>query len=148
MIRLILVLWLTATAAYAVEPHEMLADPALEARAQALDEELRCVRCRSENIASSGADWAADARVLVRELISDGKTDQQVLDFFVERYGEYVLMRPPAKGGNLILWFAGPALLLIGMGTAAMYLRRRATPAAPEELSQDEQARLNDLMRD
>lgn len=148
MRRLALILWCLAAPAFAVEPHEMLDDPALEARAQALDDELRCVKCRSENIASSNADWAADARVLVRELVADGRSDQEVRDFFVARYGDYVLMRPTAEGANLILWLAGPALLLAGGGIAAAYLRRRSRPEAPGDLSDDERARLADLLRD
>ncbi len=148
MKRLVLLFWLIAAPALAVEPHEMLADPALEARAQALDEILRCVQCQSENIASSNGQWAADARVTVRELISDGKSDQDVLDFFVDRYGEFVLMRPTAEGANLVLWLAGPGLLLIGAGIAVTYLRRRAQPAVPEKLSAEEEERLAELLRD
>lgn len=149
MRRLLLLLWLVAaTPALAVEPHEMLADPVLEARAQALDDALRCVQCQSESIASSNGQWAADARQTVRELISEGRTDQEVFDFFVARYGEFVLMRPTAEGANLILWLAGPALLLLGAGIAVTYLRRRSTPEAPDALSAEEERRLAELMAD
>ncbi len=134
----------------AVEPHEMLADPALEARAQALDEEIRCVKCRSEVIASSNASWAADARVVVREMILDGASDQEVRNFFVKTYGEYALMTPNAGGSNLILWLAGPAMLILGGGMAVIYLRRRSGAVAPDEttLSDAEAARLREIMKD
>ena len=149
MRRLLLVFVVAAWPALAVEPHEMLADPALEARAQALDHELRCVKCRSETIASSNADWAADARVLVRELISEGRSDAEVLDFFVERYGDYVLMTPPAEGANLVLWYAPAGLLLIGALVAGLYLRGRSVPAGPaDDLSPDEKSRLEALLRE
>lgn len=145
---LVLCLCLCAFPVLAVEPEEMLADPQLEARAQALDEKLRCVKCRSEVIASSNADWASDARVIVRELIADGASDQDVLDFFVARYGEYVLMTPQTTGSNVLLWLAGPLMLMLGGGLAAIYLRRRAvaTPATEVVLSEDEQARLKEIM--
>jgi cytochrome c-type biogenesis protein CcmH len=152
MKRLILVLLLLAGPVWAVEPHEMLDDPALEARAQQLDQELRCVKCQSEALASSNAKWAADARVLLRQLLSDGYSDQEVLDFFVVRYGEYVLMEPKKGGTNTLLWYAGPIMLLLGFGIGLGYLRRRNTASAkgdmPQALSSDESARLAEIMKD
>lgn len=146
MKRLVLILLLLGTPLFAVEPHEMLDDPVLEALAQVLDDELRCVRCRSESIASSNAVWAADARVLVRDLLEQGMTDQEVLDFFVARYGEFVLMRPTAQGGNLILWYSAPVLLLLGLGIAAAYLRQRKRPVPVDEaLSAEDTKRLREL---
>jgi len=144
--RALLVLVLLAAPAWAVEPDEMLADPALEARANALDDQLRCVQCRSESIAFSNADWSRDARLMVRELISEGATDDEVLDFFVERYGEVVLMRPRAEGATLLLWLAAPLMLLAAGGVAFTYLRRRSSPAPETGLSAEEQARLEDLL--
>jgi len=146
MIRALLLLVLLAAPAWAVEPDEMLADPALEARANALDDQLRCVQCRSESIAFSNADWSRDARLMVRELVSEGATDDEVLDFFVERYGEVVLMRPRAEGATLLLWLAAPLMLLAAGGVAFAYLRRRAAPAPETGLSAEEQARLEDLL--
>ncbi|MFD1156752.1 cytochrome c-type biogenesis protein [Roseovarius aestuarii] len=146
---LILCLCLYTLPALAVEPDEMLADPVLEARAQVLDEKIRCVKCRSEVIASSNADWASDARVVVRELIADGKTDDEVLDFFVARYGEYVLMTPQTSGSNVLLWLAGPLMLMVGGWLAVIYLRRRAgaDPDTELVLSEAEQARLDEIMK-
>ncbi len=146
MMRLALILVLIAGAAWAVEPDEMLPDPALEARAQALDHELRCVQCRSESIASSNADWARDARILVRELIQDGAEDQAVLDFFVERYGDVVLMRPEANGSNLILWLAPLGMVLIAGGLALGYVRRRRDQPETAGLTAEEQAQLQRIL--
>lgn len=111
--RWILIFLIWTTAAVAVEPEEMLPDPVLEQRAQNLDALIRCVQCRSENIASSNADWARDARVLVREMIAAGATDQDVLDRFVRSYGEVVLMKPTMDGMNVLLWLAAPFLFVV-----------------------------------
>ncbi len=151
MIRsLLMIFCLLAAPAFAVEPDEMLADPVMEKRAQALDEALRCVKCRSENIASSRADWARDARILVRELIEGGASDTEVIEFFKARYGDYVLMKPEASGANLLLWLAGPALLLVAGGIALSYLRGRsgAPSTGVTALSAEEQARLDELLKD
>ncbi|MDJ1007281.1 MAG: cytochrome c-type biogenesis protein CcmH [Paracoccaceae bacterium] len=147
MIRALLLVCLLASPAFAVEPDEMLADPALEARANALDDVIRCVQCRSEAIGSSNADWARDARLVVRELIADGASDEEVLAFFVERYGEVVLMRPTTTGANLVLWLAAPAMLLGAGIVALVYLRRRST-AEPggAALTPEEQARVDELL--
>ena len=147
MKRLALILCLLATPLAAVEPDEMLADPVLEARANALDDEIRCVQCRSENIASSNADWARDARLMVRALISEGASDEEVLDFFVDRYGEVVLRTPRAEGANLILWAAAPIMLLIALAASLVYVRRRAGATVPADaLSAEEEARLSELL--
>lgn len=145
---LVLALALGVAPVWAVQPDEMLSDPALEARAQDLDHELRCVKCRSEAIASSNADWAADARRIVRELIAGGASDAEVKAYFVDRYGEYVLMEPNARGANWLLWAAGPLMLLIAGGAAAVYLRRRAQGSPDQEaaLSAQEQDRLRQIL--
>lgn len=152
MKKFLLFLLLIATPVFAVEPDEMLSDPQLEARAQAIDHQLRCVKCRSEVIASSNADWARDARMLVRELIAEGRTDGEVLDFFVARYGDYVLMRPRFGGSNLLLWLAGPLLLLLGLLAALVFIRRRAAKPRSETgdamLSEEEKARLEKLLHE
>ena len=144
----LLALW--AGLAAALEPSEMLSDPALEARARALDHEIRCVKCQSESLASSNADWARDARRTIRELISGGATDTEVRGWFLERYGEFVLMDPPKSGSTLALWLAGPAMALIGLLGAAAYLRgrARAAEAPPDALSEAEEARLREILKD
>ncbi|HCQ64397.1 MAG TPA: cytochrome C biogenesis protein CcdA [Rhodobacteraceae bacterium] len=135
-------------AARAVNPDEVLADPGLESRAREISAGLRCVVCRGENIDESNAGIARDLRLLVRERVLEGDSNDEVLDFVVERYGEYVLMKPTTGGANLLLWGAGPVLFLLAAGGAALYLRRRA--AAPEPavaLSDEEKTRLDELMR-
>ncbi len=142
-------LTLTALPAPAVQPDEMLEDPGLEARARQISEGLRCLVCRNENIDDSNADLARDLRLLVRERLKAGDTDDQVVAYLVDRYGEYVLLNPTAKGANLILWVAGPAALLIGLIGAGIYVRRRrnAPEPAATPLSADEEKRLSEILR-
>ena len=138
---------LLASPAGAVQPGERLADPALEARARALSAGLRCMVCRNESIDESDAELAGELRVLVRERIAAGETDDEVLAFLVDRYGEYVLLSPTADGANLILWGAPIALLLLGSGLAVAHVgRQRRGTAAP--LDAREEARLRALMDD
>jgi len=136
---------LLAAPAGAVKPDEILADPALEARARALSQELRCLVCRNENIDDSDASLARDLRLLVRERLVAGDSDDEALAFITDRYGEFVLLNPPARGANLILWLAGPALLLAGAAIALTMLRRRQTSPEPQALSPEDKARLRDL---
>lgn len=147
---LILVLALLAAPAGAVQPDEVLADPALETRAREISQGLRCLVCRNENIDESNADLARDLRLLVRERLLAGDSDAEVVAYLVDRYGEYVLLKPTATGENLILWIAGPAMLLVALATAALYLRRRrsAPDAAPAPLSADERARLDEILNE
>ncbi|MEO0691780.1 MAG: cytochrome c-type biogenesis protein [Pseudomonadota bacterium] len=149
MMRLATMLWLVlASAAMALDPSEMLEDPALEAKARELDHALRCVVCQSESVASSNATWAVEARQVIREQVAAGKSNAEVVDFFVERYGEFVLMNPRTSGSNWLLWAAGPLMLLIAMGIGMAYLRgRSAAPATTEAgLSADEARRLREIM--
>ncbi|MCC5968458.1 MAG: cytochrome c-type biogenesis protein CcmH [Pararhodobacter sp.] len=132
--------------ALAVQPDEVLDDPALEARARALSTGLRCVVCRNESIDESNADLARDMRIILRERLVAGDTDAQAVQFLVDRYGEYVLLNPQRDGVNLILWVAAPVLLLLGLGVAAMAVRRRARPEEP--LSDAEKARLKEILRE
>lgn len=148
MKRLALILCLIAAPIWAVEPDEVLSDPALEERARDLSKGLRCLVCRNESIDESNAELAKDMRVLVRERLVAGDSDDEVIDFLVDRYGEFVLLTPTASGANLALWLAGPALFLLGGGIAFAYLRGRARPAAPDKLSDEERSRLDELMRD
>lgn len=133
------------------QPDELLDDPALEERARDLSADLRCLVCRNESIDESNADLARDMRLVVRERLVEGDSDDEVLAYMVERYGEFVLLRPTTKGANMILWVAAPAMFLVALGTALLYLRRRERAAAAEarvDLSPDEEARLRELMRD
>ena len=134
--------------AFAVQPGEMLADPVLEARARALSRGLRCLVCQNENIDDSDAQLAGDLRVLLRERLTAGDTDAQAVAFIVDRYGEFVLLNPPARGVNLALWLAGPGLLIVGGGLAFAVVRRRSRLAGPAPLTPDEEARLAKIMRD
>ncbi|MCE6968112.1 cytochrome c-type biogenesis protein [Cereibacter sphaeroides] len=146
----LLLMGLLAGPALAVQPDEVLPDPALEARARDISQGLRCLVCRNENIDDSNAQLARDLRLLVRERLVAGDSDAEVMDFVVDRYGEYVLLNPTAGGANLILWIAGPAMLTAGLGIAALYLRRRRNAPEPEaaRLSEDEKARLAEILKD
>lgn len=147
MKRLLLCALLLATPALAVQPDEILADSALEARARAISGDIRCPVCQGESIDDSNAPISRDLRIIIRERLVAGDGDAEVVDFLVARYGEFILFNPPAKGANLILWLAGPAMVLAGAGLAMVTLRRRRT--LPETtLSPEEEARLAVLMQD
>ncbi|MEO1153622.1 MAG: cytochrome c-type biogenesis protein [Pseudomonadota bacterium] len=148
MKRLALILCLIAAPVLAVQPDEVLDNPVLEDRARTLSEGLRCLVCRNESIDESNADLARDMRILVRERLVAGDSDEQVIAFLVDRYGEYVLLNPTATGANLLLWLAAPGMLLLGGGIAVVYLRGRAKPAAAETLSDLEKERLAELLKD
>lgn len=147
MIRVLVLSLLLAGPAFAVQPGEMLSDPALEARAREISKGLRCPVCRNENIDDSNATIASDLRLLVRERLVAGDDDQQVVDFVVDRYGEYVLLNPVARGAGMLLWIAGPLMLLGGGAVALTYLRRRR-PVQDTPLSEEERARLDALLKD
>jgi cytochrome c-type biogenesis protein CcmH len=139
-----------ATPGFAVRPDEILPDPKLEARARMLSHELRCMVCQNQSIDDSDAPLAHDLRVLVRERLKVGDTDQQVLDFLVARYGEFVLLKPRFEWQTAPLWLAPIAILLGGaavLGVAVSRRRRRraARLDAPAPLSESEQARLAEL---
>jgi cytochrome c-type biogenesis protein CcmH len=139
---------LTGLPAVAVQPDEVLPDPALEERARDISAGLRCLVCRNESIDESNADLARDLRLLVRERLVAGDSDEEVVSFVVDRYGEYVLLRPTLTGSNLLLWAAPAALLLLGAGVSMAYIRRRSRTEAPSEaaLSAEEEARLRALL--
>ncbi|HLH90341.1 MAG TPA: cytochrome c-type biogenesis protein [Xanthobacteraceae bacterium] len=139
-----------ANPSFAVRPDEILPDPRLEARARALSHELRCMVCQNESIDDSEAPLAHDLRVLVRERLTAGDTDQQVLDFLVARYGEFVLLKPRFEWQTVPLWFAPVALLGIGALSLLVAIRRRrptrgGAPEAPAPLSEREQSRLAEI---
>ena len=145
MRRLILILTLLAGPVFAVQPDEMLDDPALEARARAITITLRCPVCQGESIDDSNAPISRDLRLAVRERLVAGDDDQQVIDYIVARYGEFVLFDPPVKGVNLILWLAGPAMVLAGAAVAFATLRRSKAEVAA--LSEADQARLDEILK-
>jgi len=149
MRSLILVLCLIATPVFSVQPEEVLDDPVLEERARELSKELRCLICRNENIDSSNADIAKDLRLLVRERLVAGDTDDEAMAFIVDRYGEYVLLKPPFSAKNAVLYLAGPFLLLLGLGVSAAYIRRRSRlRSTADPLSDAESKRLAELLDD
>lgn len=139
---------MTAAPALAVEPTEILPDPQQEARAREISKGLRCLVCRNESIDDSNASLAKDLRLLVRERITAGDSDDEVLAYVVDRYGEYVLLKPTATGSNLVLYVAGPAMLALGLLVAGFYIRSRRGREAPgaAALSAEEQARLKQIM--
>ncbi|MFO1034543.1 MAG: cytochrome c-type biogenesis protein [Hyphomicrobiales bacterium] len=122
-----LLLLLSCHAAFAVQPDEMLKDPQLEARARAISAGLRCLVCQNQSIDESDASVARDLRILIREQLQQGKNDDDVVGFVVDRYGDYVLLRPRFTPETWILWLTPPAILLVA-GWCSW--RRRATPAA------------------
>jgi cytochrome c-type biogenesis protein CcmH len=143
MIRLVsltLLLLTLSWTAHAVEPDEILPDPALEARARALTQELRCVVCQNQSVDDSDAPLARDMRVLVRERVKAGDTDEEVRAYVVARYGKFVLLSPPVEGDTLILWFAPLAILGLGALAAWAYMRGLANqPATAPALSAAEE---------
>ena len=134
-----------AGTALAVKPDEMLADPALEARARALSEGLRCMVCQNQSIDESDADLARDLRILVRQRLVAGDTDQQVMDYVVSRYGEFVLLKPRFDLRNALLWGTPVLLLLVGGVFIVLTARSRRT-LATKSLSSDEQAALDAIL--
>lgn len=132
----------------ALDPREMLADPAQEARARDISKGLRCLVCQNQSIDDSNAELARDLRLLVRERISAGDTNDQVLAFVTARYGDYVLLTPPLKPQTLLLWI-GPGVVFLAAATGAfLYLRRRPAGEAAQPLSEAEQQRLRALLDD
>ncbi len=135
--------------AWAVQPDEMLKDPTLEARARALSKDLRCMVCQNESIDDSQAPLAHDLRVLVRDRLKAGDSDEQVLDFLVARYGEFVLLKPRLSWHTAILWGLPPAALIVGALLIAFDLRRRRKAQEGDDkapLSPAEEARLAELL--
>jgi cytochrome c-type biogenesis protein CcmH len=148
LVRIVLLIALIApTVANAVTPEEILKDPALETRARNLSRELRCMVCQNQSIDDSDAPLAKDLRLLVRERLTNGDSDKQVLDFLVSRYGEFVLLKPPFELHTLLLWAVSPAVLLIGIFALFVMARRRKTVVPPSPpLSEAEQRRLSSLV--
>jgi len=137
-----------APAAIAVEPGEMLSDRALEARAREISKELRCLVCQNQSIDDSSADLARDLRLIVRQRLTAGDSDDQVLQYVTDRYGDFVLLRPPVKPATLVLWLAPPLLLIAGAVLSVAYLRRRQRPGAEvRPLSPEERQQVDALLK-
>lgn len=138
---------LAAVPAHAVEPDEVLQDPALEARAREISEGLRCLVCQNQSIDDSGAPLAKDLRLLVRERLKAGDSNQQIVDFIVARYGEFVLLKPRFETHTLVLWLATPAAFLAALLIVALaFRRRRAEAQNPVPLSVAEKRRLKRIL--
>ena len=129
-----------AAPTFAVEPDEMLSDPVLEARARALSKEIRCVVCQNQDIDSSNAGVARDLRILVRERLVAGDTDQEVLDYLVARYGDFVLFKPPLKPSTYLLWFGPGVVLLLAIFAGGRALGRARNSANAATLSSQDEA--------
>lgn len=143
----LLAAFLTFAPAFAVNPGEQLPDPAQESRARALGAELRCMVCQNQSIDDSDAPLAKDLRLLVRERVKAGDSDDQVLTFLIERYGDFVLLRPRLRGETLLLWGFAPAVLGIGLaGYLFWAFRSRKKTATAEGLSEAERERLDALL--
>ena len=149
MIRVLLALFLilAAVPALAVDPDEVLADPALEARARAISAQLRCMVCQNQSIDDSNAELAKDLRVLVRERLSAGDSVEAVISYVVSRYGEFVLLKPRFEMKTLILWGMPVMLLVIGTVTLIVGARRRGARSAGAPLSDEEKEKLDRVLR-
>lgn len=151
--RLTLIACLLAGPAMAVQPDEVLDDPAMEARARDISQVLRCPVCQGENIDESNAQISRDLRLLVRERLVAGDSDTEVLDYVTDRYGEYVLFEPKVQGANWVLYLAGPVLLILALVMGLWFIRSRrpevaTTGPAPAALTPEEQAELDRILKD
>lgn len=125
----LLMLFLGLSAAWAVEPEEMLDDPVLEARARDISQHLRCVVCQNQSIDESTAPLAKDLRLVIRERLTLGDSNTEVVTFVVDRYGDFVLLKPPFQGDTYFLWFGPFVILLLGGGLVFYYFRKVLKPA-------------------
>lgn len=144
----LLLLLALSTPAFAVQPGEKLDDPALEARARTISKELRCLVCQNQSIDDSDADLAADLRRLVRDRLTAGDSDTEVIDYIVARYGEFVLLRPPFEPATLLLWLSPFAVIVLGGAGLLLVLRRRRGEMTPQALDLEEKSRIAALLRE
>lgn len=138
---------LAAFPAFAVNPDEVLSDPALEARARALSAQLRCMVCQNQSIDDSNAELARDLRLLVRERLTNGDSDEAVINYVVSRYGEFVLLNPRLRGETLLLWGAPIVLFLAGAAAMVLFVRKRGGKPTGTPLSDAEKAELDRALR-
>jgi cytochrome c-type biogenesis protein CcmH len=141
-------MFMFAATAHAVQPDEVLKDPALEARARELSKDIRCLVCQNQSIDDSNADLARDLRVLVRQRLTQGDSNEQVMDYLVKRYGDFVLLRPPVKASTYLLWYGPIVIFVLGALGLIMFFRgRRVTSATTTAaLSEDEQQQIEALL--
>lgn len=132
--------------AWAVEPGERLDDPVLEARARAISAELRCLVCQNQSLDDSSAELAHDLRVLIRERLKAGDSDEQVRAYLARRYGEFILLKPPLEPDTYLLWYGPFILLVLGAAGAMLFLRRRGRAAAPAPLTPEERRQVAKLL--
>lgn len=144
LLGIVLFVQVSTLPAFAVEPDEVLSDPALEARARVLSKTLRCMVCQNQSIDDSNAPLARDLRILVRERLKSGDSDAQVREYLVTRYGEFVLLEPRFSERTIVLWAAPGFVLVLGLLGIALWIRRGA-PAGPSPLSAEEKQRLSKL---
>lgn len=135
---------------FGVEPSEVLDDPILEERARDISKDLRCLVCQNESIDDSEAILAKDLRVLVRERLLAGDSNDQVLQFIVDRYGEFALLRPKSNGSNLILWFSGPVMFLFALIISFLFIKSNinSNRASFKSLTNDEKSELNKIVNE
>jgi cytochrome c-type biogenesis protein CcmH len=145
---LLSVVLLGVGSAAALEPAEKLADPALESRAEAIGAQLRCLVCQNESIEESGAGLAHDIRIFVRQLLTKGDTNRQVIDAVVDRYGTFVLLKPPVEPATYLLWYGPPALVVLGLAGSFLWIRHSRVTPGQVPLSVEERERLAGLLRD
>lgn len=143
---LVIAIVLSAAPAFAVNPDEVLADPALEARARAISAELRCMVCQNQSIDDSNAELAKDLRLLVRERLTDGDTNEQVMNYIVSRYGEFVLLKPRFETKTILLWGAPLLLVVAGGLSLIVFARKRAGRPTGSRLSEEEERKLEGLL--
>ncbi|MCV3765592.1 cytochrome c-type biogenesis protein CcmH [Rhizobium sp. TRM95796] len=143
----LVLLLISAAPAFAVNPDEVLKDPALETRARALSAQLRCMVCQNQSIDDSNADLAKDLRLLVRERLTAGDSDDEVIEYLVSRYGEFVLLKPRLSEHTILLWGMPAALAAIGVGVVLVQLRRKRISEGTQDLSADEQSKLDALLK-
>jgi cytochrome c-type biogenesis protein CcmH len=147
LLRLLLTVFFLTTEVLALQPGEILKDPALEARARSISKNLRCLVCQNQSIDDSDAALAKDLRIMVRNQIVSGKSNEQIISDIVARYGDFVLLKPPINQKTLILWFSPVLILLAGGMSIYIYFRKRKSAAAETLLSDAEKEKLAEIWK-
>lgn len=148
MILVLLAMFTASPNAFAVMPDEVLKNPALETRAREISQDLRCLVCQNQSIDDSNAPLAKDLRVIVRERLTAGESNEQVFDYVVSRYGNYVLLKPPLQADTFFLWASPFLMLAIALSVAVLYLRRRPELEATDGIDPDAPSLTNEMKED